>query len=719
MRRRLITRLVPLALLALFAAGAVPARSSSLSVPRHVGVSLHRVWMQPGAAVRPAPAATFPLRVADPAAYRREKAAADAAYARWLRAHPTATSMSRETRPLTSISGSLNHTGFAASDETKAGTPPDTTGAAGPDNYVEMVNSSLAVYSKTDLTTPTQTMDEPNFLGVPGTPVCDGNIEWDQQGGRWLYVAVVPCDGNASDFGLAFGWSKSTSPDLTPSNWCQYTMDSGPHIEDYPKLGHDDSQILIGTNQFGSDGIFSKIFVLDKPANGDTNCPDTSTEESTAAVLTVGKRSKGGPWTPVAANLADSSPVGYVVATDLDYKHLHLFTVGRDSNQANVLLDSKTIPVPQYCLPLSIPQKGSTHTLESLDARLTQAVAVTDPNTGKEGIWTQHTISGACLKRYGLPYGPSVVRWYELTPGATTTTQMGTVRGKNGAFAFMGAISPSSDGQNAAIFYNSSSGKTLPEFRVRDRHLATTGGVMTEDLLLATSTSADADRSCLHGFGLPCRWGDYNGASPDPSDPSLVWGTGELTVEPPYTGTHAAQWGSDNAAIDVTPAATYGLAVTVTDTRAGTGSVSSTPSGIDVCTSSCSFAYSYATPVQLVATPGPHSVFRWYGDCSGSGVCNLPMGSPENVSVTFAPQPEKLSYTKLGKGSGTVTFYPRGHHCASRCAVTFDYGTHVRMTATAAPGSVFRGWSGACHGRLACRVTMDAAKSVTANFARR
>src|SRR4029079_10441818 len=124
-----------------------------------------------------------------------------------------------------------------------------------------------------------------------------------------------------------------------------------------------------------------------------------------------------------------SSAVGYVAAIDPDLKHLHLYTVGRDGDQANVLLDSQTVSVPEFCLPPSVPQRGSVHHLESLDARLTQAVAVTDPNTGAEGIWTQHTVAARC--KNSSPGGPSVVRWYQLAPAASTPTQTGTVRGTN------------------------------------------------------------------------------------------------------------------------------------------------------------------------------------------------------------------------------------------------------------------------------------------------
>src|SRR6185295_8217484 len=41
----------------------------------------------------------------------------------------------------------------------------------------------------------------------------------------------------------------------------------------------------------------------------------------------------------------------------------------------------------------------------------------------------------------------------------------------------------------------------------------------------------------------------------------------------------------------------------------------------------------------------------------------------------------------------------------------------VTLTASAAAGSTFAGWSGACAGTGACQVTMSAAASVTASFA--
>ena len=82
----------------------------------------------------------------------------------------------------------------------------------------------------------------------------------------------------------------------------------------------------------------------------------------------------------------------------------------------------------------------------------------------------------------------------------------------------------------------------------------------------------------------------------------------------------------------------------------------------------------------------------------------------------FSTQYE-LTVSTSGPGSGAVGSNPPGINCGGACDEAFKYGTVVTLTATAATGSTFAGWGGACGGSDACSVTMDAPKSVTATFA--
>jgi subtilisin family serine protease len=76
-----------------------------------------------------------------------------------------------------------------------------------------------------------------------------------------------------------------------------------------------------------------------------------------------------------------------------------------------------------------------------------------------------------------------------------------------------------------------------------------------------------------------------------------------------------------------------------------------------------------------------------------------------------------LAVTRTGYGTGTVTSSPVGIDCGTACSADFAPGTSVTLTAQAASGSFFSGWSGPCTGTApTCAVTMDEARMVEASF---
>lgn len=163
-----------------------------------------------------------------------------------------------------------------------------------------------------------------------------------------------------------------------------------------------------------------------------------------------------------------------------------------------------------------------------------------------------------------------------------------------------------------------------------------------------------------------------------------------------------------------------GSAHSLSVTRSGTGggSVSSSPSGIQ-CGSDCGEPYAEGTTVTLTPTTATGSTFTgWTGDCSGTGACTITMSQARNVTATFTAIPYTLSVTKTGVGSGVVSAAAAGIDCGSTCSKVVNAGTSVTLSAVAATGSKFAGWSGACTGTaLSCTVAMSQSRSVTANFA--
>jgi Right handed beta helix region/Divergent InlB B-repeat domain len=159
--------------------------------------------------------------------------------------------------------------------------------------------------------------------------------------------------------------------------------------------------------------------------------------------------------------------------------------------------------------------------------------------------------------------------------------------------------------------------------------------------------------------------------------------------------------------------------VQLTVTRAGTGTVTSTPGGID-CGSSCAGSFASGTSVSLAATPGAGWVFMGWsgGGCAGTGACALTLTMATTVRATFAPAPVTVTVIRAGLGSGTVTSAPAGISCGTSCSASFPSGSPVVLTATATAGSVFTGWSGGgCSGTSPCTVSPVSATTITATFA--
>jgi len=96
-----------------------------------------------------------------------------------------------------------------------------------------------------------------------------------------------------------------------------------------------------------------------------------------------------------------------------------------------------------------------------------------------------------------------------------------------------------------------------------------------------------------------------------------------------------------------------------------------------------------------------------YWDASGWPTLTRPSGTGTTYSLTV---------TKAGTGAGTVASSPSGIACGATCSASYPSGTTVTLTATAAAGSSFSGWSGACVGTGACTTTMTGARAVTATF---
>ncbi len=91
-------------------------------------------------------------------------------------------------------------------------------------------------------------------------------------------------------------------------------------------------------------------------------------------------------------------------------------------------------------------------------------------------------------------------------------------------------------------------------------------------------------------------------------------------------------------------------------------------------------------------------------------------GNDAFVAMLNPVSSQSILVSRTGTGSGAVTTDPSGIDCGSTCLATFLEGTSVTLTAKAATGSNFTGWSGGCSGTGPCTVTMSRNITVSAEF---
>jgi hypothetical protein len=163
----------------------------------------------------------------------------------------------------------------------------------------------------------------------------------------------------------------------------------------------------------------------------------------------------------------------------------------------------------------------------------------------------------------------------------------------------------------------------------------------------------------------------------------------------------------------------------------GAGVVTSAPAGLS-CTTSCTRSAVLGDieehlAVLLTGVPDQYSTLSGWTGCASTPTPNSCVvdgvtgseirngGAVNAIGVTFALHRFALGVSVGGSGKGTVTSADGSINCGSLCAGTVS--RQVTLTAAAAAGSSFSGWSGDCSGTATtCVLSMTTAHSVRAMF---
>ena len=152
------------------------------------------------------------------------------------------------------------------------------------------------------------------------------------------------------------------------------------------------------------------------------------------------------------------------------------------------------------------------------------------------------------------------------------------------------------------------------------------------------------------------------------------------------------------------PLPRFGLTVN----KSGTGTVTSSPAGID-CGSTCTATYDSGTLVTLTASPATGATFaNWSGPggCTGTGTCSVTLTAARSVTATFSVATYSIAAVASPTAGGTVTCTPN----------PVTHGSSSTCTAAPGAGYTFAAFSGACTGASCTLKNVTATPSVTATF---
>jgi len=443
------------------------------------------------------------------------------------------------------------------------GVPPDTNGAVGKTQYVEMVNDALQVFDKltgTSLLGPISIASIWTGFGGPcytrgkGDPI----VVYDRLADRWVISQFAQPAGatEAQDECIAV----SQTGDATGA-WYRYDFHLTFRFPDYPKFGVWPDGYYMSANIFRTDplrdpAVGAKPFVFDRakmlvgdptatlqttkgvispdlllPSDLDGVIPPPAGAPNFFVAVTIateeeeapapGGARENAPPPPAAPSAATPPPLYKVWAYHVDWNHpkKSSFTL-----RANVPAADFTVLCPntREC----VPQKGVPDPLDGEGDRLMFRNAYRRFPDGRESLLNNFTVSANSV---------AGIRWFELrrrVPGNWSLRQQSTYA-PDSTWRWMGSIASDNQG-NIALGFSASSETIHPQIRYASRLATDPLNTLSGERHLFDGTGSQIDRPCDPDKDPECepepptyRWGDYSDMTVDPEDDCTFYYTNE------------------------------------------------------------------------------------------------------------------------------------------------------------------------------------------------
>lgn len=390
--------------------------------------------------------------------------------------------------------------------------PPDTIGAAGATQYVQVVNVGFAVFDKASKSVvygpvPTNTL----WAGFGGPCESDNDgdavVIYDKAAGRWV-ISQFAVESQPYMQCVAV----SAGSDATGAYY-RYAFAYGNAFPDYPKLGAWPDAYYITFNMFTNGQTFagSRLCAYDR---------DAMLNNQPATQQCFQLSTSFGGVLPADLDGTTPPPVGapnYLMNFGSNSLNLWRFHVDWGTPANTTLNGPINLPVAAFQPACGggacVPQSGTRQRLDSLGDRLMYRLAYR--NFGDhESLVVNHSVTVGRGRN-----GATGVRWYEVRdPGGTPTVFQQSTFAPDGDYRWMGSIAMDKLG-DIALGYSVSSKNLFPAIRYTGR------------LAADPPNTLQAEASIIEGGGSQNgnldRWGDYSGMSVDPVDDCTFWYTTE------------------------------------------------------------------------------------------------------------------------------------------------------------------------------------------------
>jgi hypothetical protein len=386
--------------------------------------------------------------------------------------------------------------------------PPDTNGDIGPNHYVQVVNTDLAIFDKSGTKLlgpePTNTL----WCGFGGACATrndgDATVTYDQFNNRWVIAQFTSSKVSRKYYECV---AVSTSGDPLGSYY-RFAY-SFTNLPDYPKVSvwpSSDSYVatynIFGGTFKGAAVCAMQISKLKAGAANTQQCVQLSSSYYSLLAADL-----DGSTLPAAGT--DE----YVVSA---YNGVKFWRFHVDwANAANTKMTGPTtISVASFTNACSgsggncVPQKGTTVVLDTLSSHVMNRLAYRVFGD-HHSIVANHTVSVS---------GINAVRWYEFRPNGTALNvyQQGTFS-PDTTHRWMGSIAMDKVG-DIAMGYSASSSSINPGIRYTGRAAGDPLNTMQAEATIVNGTGSQNQYS---------RWGDYSSIQADPVDDCTFWYTTE------------------------------------------------------------------------------------------------------------------------------------------------------------------------------------------------